>query len=111
MACRCAEIRKYEMDIQLLTNAINGELRNIQEKNSRWAKLPELSQDLAKVTFVSNMTKIETRLAAIKQNQNKRVSDALAKRSSELTMIQRKRDQYDAEDTRYHEMMEQRARV
>lgn len=115
MACRCSEIRKCEQDLQLLTSSTSGfcrELRTIEEKSSRWTiKMPELSQDLASVTFVANMTRIETRLAAIKQNQEKRVSAAVAKRISEVTLIQRKRDLYDNEDRRYHEMMAQKAKI
>jgi len=115
MACRCAEIKKCEQDIQLLESVTSGfgkELRTIQEKNSRWtAMIPELSQDLANVIFAANRTRIETRLVLIKQNQNKRVNAALAKRMGELTRINSKRKLYDTEDKRYHEMMEQRAKV
>jgi hypothetical protein len=115
MACRCSEIQKCEQDIQLLssvTSSLIKELRIIQVQNRHWmSKILDLSQDLADVIFVANRTRIETRLAAIKQNQEKRVNAADAKRLSESTRMNNKLDLYEKEDERYHKMMEQRARV
>jgi hypothetical protein len=110
MACRCGEIQRCEQDIQLLASSFGKELQAIQEKSRCWtAKMPELSQDLANVIFAANMTRIEMRVAAIKQTQEKRVSAALAKRVSELTRIKSKLSLYENEDNRYHEMEQMRA--
>jgi hypothetical protein len=73
--------------------------------------MPELSQDLARVIFAANMTRIETHALAIKENQKRRVSAAQEKCLNELTRLKSKRVLYQSEDRRYHEMMEQRSRI
>lgn len=103
MACRCSEIQNCAQDIATL-KTLEQLLNASQDVARSWTlKMFELSQELSRVAFVANMTKIEMRLASIKQNQNKKAINSVTKNTGELTRIRRKQDNYEYEDKRHHE--------
>lgn len=111
MACRCNEVGKCDQDIRYLERDLAQELNTAQRNSSLGtAMMPALRGDLANAAFVTNMLRIETRLAALKKNQDNYANNCLSKRSGELTRIRSRRNNYEYEDRRYHEMMEQRAK-
>jgi hypothetical protein len=111
MACRCVEIQKCEQDIRLMERGLAQELSAAQRNCSQGTvKMLALGSDLTSASYVGNMARIDTRLAAIKKNQDGRVSNSLAKCSSELSRIQSRLISYDNEDRRYHEMKGQQVK-
>ncbi|MCL1905403.1 MAG: hypothetical protein FWG06_00165 [Clostridiales bacterium] len=109
MTCRCKEIQKCGQDIRLLESDMARELNAAQQTCDLCDRLiSSLGKDLAAAAFVGDMARIETRLAAMKKNQEGRISNAQAKRCGESARIRGKRAAYENEDRRHHEMLKQR---
>ena len=109
MMCRCQDIEKCERDIALLNGEINRKLNCARDNQDiTMAKHFALSQALSGAVFIRNQEKVSQRLSMIRKRQGEQIENMRTKRSSELSRLRNRLENYQNEDRNYHEKTAQR---